>query len=65
MSIVTVDFTITIPVNIFIVSRQKVVFLVYIIAPDIFPTFISAGSLISELYSLITVVQIVIAPFLI
>ena len=62
MFVLTVNLTVTIPVFIFVVTRQNVTFLVARIAPNIIPAGVASGRSITELYSLITVRQVVITP---
>ena len=62
MFVLTVNLTVTIPVFIFVVTRQNVTFLVTRIAPNIVPTGVASSRSITELYSLITVCQVIITP---
>ena len=65
MLVKVIDLTVTIPVFIFVVSRQSAALMIDSVRPDIFPTCEPAVTRVSELYALIAVVHIVMTPLVV
>ena len=57
-----VDLAVAVPVHILVVSGQDVAVLVDVVRPDVLPAFVAAGRFVAELYALVAVRQVVVAP---
>ena len=62
MLVQAVDFAVAIPVQVFVVSREQVAFLIDVVTPDVFPRLIASDTFVSELNSLVAVSKVVVSP---
>ena len=65
MLVEAVDFAVTVPVLIFVVSRKGAALMIDAVGPDILPAREAAVTGVSELDTLVAVVHIVVTPFVI